>query len=178
MKKDVVIEIPMNSNVKYELENGRLYVDRVLYGSMSYPANYGFIENTLDWDGDPLDVLVFSKQSFIPGSIVKTRIIGAMKMIDNGETDTKLIGVIDVDPRFDNINKLDDLGENTLKEVKDFFENYKNLQKKVVKVQGFENEKFAKKEFEETVELYKKYSKMKKEDFINLMKKNHPEKYD
>ncbi len=178
MKKYVTIEIPMNSNVKYELENGKLYVDRVLFGSMNYPANYGFIENTLDWDGDPLDVLVFSKQPFIPSSIVETRIIGAMKMIDDGETDTKLIGVVNVDPRFNNIKKINDLGEDTLKEVRDFFENYKNLQNKTVKVLGFENEKYAKKEFDETVELFNKYKDMKKDDFINLMKKNHPEKYD
>ncbi len=177
MKKEIVIEIPKGSKVKYELENGRLLVDRILFGSMGYPANYGFIENTLDWDGDPLDALVIADQEFLPGSIVPTRIIGAMKMIDGGETDTKLIAVIDVDPRYEHIKSLKDLGNHTLKEFQDFFENYKNLQNKTVEILGFEDEKYAEKEFNETVELFNKYKDMDKKEFVKLMMKEHPEKY-
>jgi inorganic pyrophosphatase len=98
---DVTIEIPKNSNIKYEYDRktGKISVDRILYGPSVYPQNYGFLPEALDWDGDELDVLVFADQSFQPGIIVPARIVGALEMIDNGETDTKLIAVIDCDPR-------------------------------------------------------------------------------
>ncbi len=176
---DVIIEIPKKSNIKYEydLEKKSFKVDRILYGANVYPQNYGFIDKTLDWDGDPLDVLVISDHSFIPGTIVPTRILGAMKMIDNGETDTKLIGVIENDIRFNNINKLQDLNQAYLNEIQDFFENYKNLQKKKVEINGFEDEEYAIKEINITKEMYLKYKDMKKESFIELMKSENPNKY-
>lgn len=177
MKADIVIEIPKNSKIKYEKENGKLRVDRILYGAMNYPANYGYFENTLDWDGDPLDALVISDQEFLPNCIVPVRIIGAMKMIDAGETDTKIITVVDVDPRFNNINKLDDLNKNILLEFKDFFENYKNLQNKKVEILGFEDISFAIKELQESKKLYKKYSNLKKDKFIKTMREEYPNKY-
>ncbi len=177
MKKNVIIEIPKGSNIKYELENGKLKVDRILYGSMVYPLNYGFFENTLDWDGDPLDALIISDQSFIPSSEVPIRILGAMKMIDGGETDTKIIGVIDVDPRYDNIKTMDDVNHNVLNEIKDFFENYKNLQNKEVIIEGFENLEYAKNEIKETSSLFDKYNNLDKDKFIEKMKIEHPEKY-
>jgi inorganic pyrophosphatase len=98
---NVTIEIPKHSNVKYEYDrkSGKIFVDRILFGPSVYPQNYGFTPDALDWDGDELDVLVFADQQFQPGIIVPTKIIGAMEMIDNKETDTKLIGVIDCDPR-------------------------------------------------------------------------------
>ena len=106
MKANIVIEIPKGSNVKYEIEDGVVKVDRILFGSMTYPQNYGFFKETLDWDGDPLDVLVFSDQPFMPGVEVPIKIVGAVKMLDDGETDTKILGVIDVDPRYKDINML------------------------------------------------------------------------
>ena len=177
MKENIIIEIPKGSNIKYEIEDGKIKVDRILFGSMRYPLNYGFFENTLDWDGDPLDVLVFSDHEFLPGVEVPIRIIGAMKVIDGGETDTKILGVIDVDPRYNNIKTLKDIEPHKLEEIKDFFENYKNLQKKSVKINGFENKEYAMKELEATKILYTKYKNLSKKSFIEKMKKEHPEKY-
>ncbi|BDV02276.1 MAG: inorganic pyrophosphatase [Candidatus Hepatoplasma vulgare] len=177
MKEDIVIEIPKGSNVKYEILNGNIVVDRILFGSMFYPENYGYFEETLDWDGDPLDAIVISEQGFYPKSRVKVRIIGAMKMIDGGETDTKIITVIDVDPRFDHIKKLEDIPKHQLNIYKDFFENYKNLQNKKVIIGGFENLEFALKEIKEAKELYKKYKNLDKKTFINKMRKEFPNKY-
>ncbi len=177
MKKDVIIEIPKNSKIKYEIENGTIKIDRILSGSNTYPQNYGFFENTLDWDGDPLDALVISNDSFLPGVIVPVRVLGAMKMIDNGETDTKLITVIDVDKRFENIKSLKDVSKHILDEIQDFFQNYKNLENKFVEVMGFEDIEFATKEFKETQELYNKYKEMDKKEFIEKMKNLYPKKY-
>jgi inorganic pyrophosphatase len=98
-------------------------------------------------------------------------------MIDNGETDTKLIGVIDCDPRWKHIDKLADLSQHELYIIKDFFETYKRLQKKDVKVKEFHEQEWAVKEYNECVELMKKYGKLEKEEFIAKMKKEHPEKY-
>ncbi len=178
MKLNAVIEIPKGSNIKYELEDGKIKVDRILFGSMTYPLNYGFFENTLDWDGDPLDALVLADQEFMPGVEVPVRVLGAVKMIDGGETDTKIIAVIDVDPRYEHVKTLEDVSPHTLKEVKDFFENYKNLQNKEVRIEGFEGLEFAIEEYKETVELHEKYGSMDKDEFIAKMKVEHPEKYD
>ncbi len=178
-KLKVTIEIPKNSKIKYEYnrETKQIEVDRILYGSNSYPQNYGFIKEALDWDGDELDALVIADQPFLPGVLVEAKILGAMEMIDGGETDTKLIGVVACDPRYDSYQKLDDLPKHLLLEIKDFFENYKNLQKKKVEVLGFKDEKWAHKEYQECVELMQKYGKEDKNEFIKLMKKEHPEKY-
>ncbi len=178
MKENVIIEIPKGSNIKYEIEDGKIKVDRILFGSMSYPMNYGFFENTLDWDGDPLDVLVISDHSFGVGVEVPIRILGAVKMIDGGETDTKLIAVIDVDPRYQNIKTINDVDEHRLKEVVDFFENYKNLQNKEVKINGIEGLEYAVNELKETKALFEKYGSMNKKDFIEKMQKEHPDKYE
>ncbi len=179
IKINVVIEIPKNSNVKYEYNrtNGQISVDRILYGPSVYPENYGFIRDALDWDGDELDVLVIADQSFMPGIEVPTRILGAMTMVDSGESDTKLIGVIDCDPRFKDYNSLDDLPKHKLHVIRDFFETYKRLQKKDVKVGDFKDAEWAVKELEECRQLMSKYGKMPKEDFLAKMKKEHPEKY-
>lgn len=179
MKLNVTIEIPKKSNVKYEFDRKtkQISVDRILFGSESYPQNYGFIKEALDWDGDELDALVISDHSFMPGVIVPVRLIGAMEMIDDGETDTKLITVIDCDPRFKNINSLNDVAPHTLKEIQGFFEGYKKLQNKNVVVKGFKDASWAIKEYEECVELMNKYGQMDKDEFIDKMKKEHPEKY-
>lgn len=179
IKINVVIEIPKNSNVKYEYNrtNGQISVDRILYGPNVYPENYGFIRDALDWDGDELDVLVIADQSFMPGIEVPTKILGAMTMVDSGESDTKLIGVIDCDPRFKDYNSLDDLPKHKLHVIRDFFETYKRLQKKDVKVGAFKDGEWAVKELEECRQLMSKYGKMPKEDFLAKMKKEHPEKY-
>ncbi len=178
MKLNAIIEIPKGSQIKYELEDGKIKVDRILFGAMRYPMNYGFFENTLDWDGDPLDALVIADQEFMPGVEVPVRVLGAVKMIDGGETDTKLITVIDVDPRYQDVKTLDDVPAHLLKEVKDFFENYKNLQNKECRIEGFEGVEYAEKEYKETQELFTNYGSMDKDEFIAKMKQEHPEKYD
>ena len=176
---NVVIEIPKNSNIKYEYNrsNGHISVDRILYGSSVYPENYGFIREALDWDGDELDVLVIADQSFMPGIEIPTRILGAMPMVDSGETDTKLIGVIDCDPRFKTYKSLDDLPNHKLKVIRDFFETYKRLQEKEVKVYKPKDCQWAINELNECKKLMIKYGKMPKEEFLTKMKKEHPEKY-
>ena len=115
----VIIEIPKESNIKYEFdrETRKMKVDRILRDGFVYPANYGFIEDALDWDGDELDVLVYTSEKFVPGVEVNARIVGAMKMIDDGETDTKLIAVHHDDYRLSDIQKLEDLPKNWLEEV-------------------------------------------------------------
>lgn len=148
MKNDVVeavIEIPFRSRNKYEVdhETGRIKLDRVLYSAMAYPAEYGFLENTLALDGDPLDILVIGTEPTYPGCIVPARVIGYLEAIDNGNEDYKLISVVDVDPRYNEIRELSDLSPFLLDEIKNFFENYKTLQKIVVKVGKYHDKKDA-----------------------------------
>ena len=105
MKKDVVeaiIEIPFRSRNKYEVDHDtkRIKLDRVLYSAMGYPAEYGFLENSLALDGDPLDILVIGTEPTYPGCVVPARVIGYLEAIDNGFEDYKLISVVDVDPRY------------------------------------------------------------------------------
>lgn len=134
--EQAIIEIPLGSKNKYELdkETGRIHLDRVLYASMIYPAEYGIIENTLAPDGDQLDVLVICSEPTFPGCIVPARILGYLSMVDNGQVDYKLITVLDCDPRYDDVTELDDLHPFILKEITNFFANYKVLQGIVVEV--------------------------------------------
>nr|WP_272404008.1 inorganic diphosphatase [Mycoplasma bradburyae] len=180
MELNVTIEIPKGSNVKYEYDRktGQISVDRILYGSEVYPHNYGFIKEALDWDGDELDCLVIANQAFQPGTIVPVRIIGVMGMVDAGETDNKLIGVISCDKRFENIKTLNDLGNHHLKEIKGFFETYKLLQNKKVVVKGFRDVEWAIQEYKNCVTLMKNYGSLPKEEFIAKMKKMYPVKYE
>lgn len=139
LKNDVVeaiVEIPFRSRNKYEIDKktGKIKLDRVLYSAMGYPTEYGTIENTLAPDGDPLDILIIATEPTYPGCIVPARIIGYLKMKDNGREDYKLISVVDCDPRYDEIQDLKDLSKFTLKEIKNFFENYKKLQNIEVEV--------------------------------------------
>ena len=125
-----VIEIPMGSKNKYEIDKqtGRIVLDRVLYASMMYPAEYGILENTLAPDGDALDVLVICSDPTFPGCVVPARVLGYLSMVDGGQVDYKIITVLDCDPRYDNINELEDLSPFVLKEIANFFANYKVLQ--------------------------------------------------
>jgi inorganic pyrophosphatase len=130
------IEIPLGSKNKYELDEatGRIRLDRVLYAAMSYPAEYGIIENTLAPDGDPLDILVIASERTFPGCIVPARVLGYLATKDNGKEDYDLISVVDCDPRYDHIRHLDDISDFVLKEIRNFFQNYKVLQNVVVEV--------------------------------------------
>ncbi|AIA29203.1 inorganic pyrophosphatase [Mycoplasmopsis californica] len=178
---EIKIEIPKGSNIKYEFDraDGQIHVDRILRGDFVYPANYGFIPNALDWDGDELDVLVYSPEKFIPGVVLNARIIGAMKMIDSGETDTKLIAVHADDYRLDNINSLAELPEPFLKDIETFFNNYKNWKKPgASKVTGFEDEQWAMEELEECKQLMVQHGSLPKKEFVAKMMSEHPEKYE
>lgn len=178
---NVNIEIPKGSNIKYEFDRktGKIAVDRILRDGFTYPANYGFVEEALDWDGDELDVLVYSDETFTPGVSLNARVVGAMKMIDDGETDTKLIAVHADDYRLEGIEELEDLPKKWLKEVENFFTTYKNWKRQgITSVSGFEDEKWAIKEYDECVELMNKYGKMDKKAFIAEMRKKHPSKYE
>ena len=127
---EAMIEIPLGSKNKYEIDKttGRIKLDRVLYASMIYPAEYGVVENTLAPDGDALDILVICSDPTFPGCIVPARVLGYLDMVDNGKLDYKLITVVDCDPRYDDVNELSDLSPFTLKEIANFFSNYKILQ--------------------------------------------------
>jgi inorganic pyrophosphatase len=153
---NVVIEIPKMSRIKYELdkETGLIMVDRVLYSPMHYPANYGFVPQTLWEDGDPLDVLVMSHEPFVPGCLVKARPIGVMEMTDDGDSDAKILAVPIKDPRYDTIQDIDDLDPHTLEEIKHFFKVYKELQRKEVIVADWRNKPEAIKDINHSLELY------------------------
>ena len=133
---DALIEIPLGSKNKYELDKttGRIRLDRVLYAAMIYPAEYGILENTLAPDGDPLDILVICSDPTFPGCIVPARVLGYLSMVDNGKLDYKLISVVDCDPRYADIRELSDLSPFVLKEISNFFANYKVLQDVKVEV--------------------------------------------
>jgi inorganic pyrophosphatase len=131
-----VIEIPKGSSNKYELDKkcGMLRLDRVLSSAVYYPANYGFIPQTLAEDGDPLDVLVFSSEQ-IPGMcLCDARAIGVMTMIDDGEPDHKVVAVLIKDPEFTEYHRASDFPKHTFKMLKRFFEDYKQLEGKSVEV--------------------------------------------
>jgi inorganic pyrophosphatase len=148
MDLKVFIEIPFGSKVKYEIdeETGELIADRFLHGANYFPFNYGFIKDTLGKDGDPLDVLLLASQTVVPGVTIKCHTIGMLEMEDEGGIDTKIIVVPDkkVDPIFGTYTKLEDIHEHTLKMIKDFFDNYKNIEpNKWVKTGEFKNEEEA-----------------------------------
>lgn len=133
---DAFIEIPKGGRVKYEVDkdSGLLRASRVLYGAIHYPANYGFIPQTLDDDGDALDILVLAQDEILPGSIVSARVIGVMPMKDSGDTDDKIISVMVGDPAFEVVRTLDDLLPFRMNEIMRFFGDYKALEEKEVRV--------------------------------------------
>ena len=138
MREDIVnavIEIPFRSRNKYEIDKttGRMKLDRVLYSAMGYPAEYGIVENTLSPDGDPLDILVIATEPTYPGCVVPSRVVGYLTMIDNGSEDYKLIAVVASDPRYEDTKELSDISTFTLKEIQNFFENYKKNMGKLCK---------------------------------------------
>ncbi len=152
------IEIPKGSRVKYEVdhETGRVRLDRVLFTSMQYPTHYGFFENTLGEDGDPLDALVLLQDFDLhPGVIVESRPIGVFNMTDDGGGDAKVL-CVPADARFDHINEIGDVSEFLIKEIEHFFTRYKDLEPgKWVKAEGWMGRAEAEAELERSVERYK-----------------------
>lgn len=140
-----IIEIPKGSRAKYELDkdSGMLKLDRVLYSAMYYPSNYGFIPQTYCEDKDPLDILVLSQIDIVPMCMVTAKVIGVMRMLDNGEADDKIIAVAANDMSVNHINDIDELPPHTIKELQNFFEDYKKLENKTVVVEEFQNKELA-----------------------------------
>jgi inorganic pyrophosphatase len=139
---DVVIEIPKGSRNKYEVdhETGRVYLDRVLFTNFVYPVDYGFFENTLGGDGDPLDALVLLEYPLFPGVGVKVRPVGVLRMSDEAGMDEKILAVPYKDPRWSSIQDLDDVPQQIRNELEHFFAHYKDLEPgKWVKVEGWDN---------------------------------------
>jgi len=131
-----VIEIPFGSSVKYELdkESGLIKLDRILYSAAYYPANYGFVPQTLAEDDDPLDVLVFCQETVVPLTLIRARTIGLMTMIDAGRKDHKIIAVATDDPEFNSYREAAEMPPHRLRMLQRFFQDYKTLEGKAVEV--------------------------------------------
>ncbi|MCC6198941.1 inorganic diphosphatase [Candidatus Nomurabacteria bacterium] len=135
---NVIIEIPKGSKNKYEIdkETGLITLDRAMHTSQDYPFDYGFMPQSHWEDSDPLDVVVLTTYPLVPGILVKVRPVAVLHMVDDGESDAKVIAVPEKDPRFDAIKDLSDINPHTMKEIEHFFHTYKQLQKKEVRIDG------------------------------------------
>lgn len=157
----VVIEIPANSSpVKYEIDKDAdaLFVDRFMASPMFYPANYGYINNTLADDGDALDVLVVTPYPVVPGSVIRCRPVGVLNMTDEAGEDAKLLAVPHekLTQVYNDVQDITDLPEMLRNQIKEFFENYKNLEKgKWVKVESWEGVESAKAKIQVAAAAYK-----------------------
>ena len=158
---NAIIEIPKGCRAKYELdkESGLLKLDRVLYSSVYYPANYGFIPQSYCDDHDPLDILVISQIECVPMCIIEAKVIGVMQMIDGGEADDKIIAVAANDMSVNHINDISELPPHFIDEMRHFFEEYKKLEKKTVVVEEFQNKAKAEEIIVKSFEDYRKIFK-------------------
>jgi inorganic pyrophosphatase len=155
---DVVIEIPKGSRNKYEVDHdtGRVKLDRYLYTAMGYPTDYGFIEDTLGEDGDPLDALVLLPQPVFPGCVVEARPVGMFQMTDEAGGDDKVLCVPAGDPRWDHIKDIGDVSSFELDAIKHFFVHYKDLEPgKYVEAADWVGRSEAEAEFERSVQRFK-----------------------
>ena len=154
---NAVIEIPKGSSCKYEMDKytGMLRLDRVLYTSTHYPANYGFIPRTLADDGDPLDVLVLVNQPIYPMTLIRVYPIGVMRMIDGGALDDKIIAVAFSDPTYNHIRTIDELPSHIFDESMHFFRVYKELEQKETDVRSLMGRQAAIDIIKEAITCYK-----------------------
>lgn len=157
---NVIIEIPMNGEpIKYEVDkdSDAVFVDRILGTSMHYPCNYGYVPNTLCGDGDPVDVLVLLPHALMPGSVIRCRPVGVLKMTDESGEDAKILAVpVDkITPLYSKVKSVADVPEITLKSIEHFFEHYKDLEEgKWVKVDGWEGVEAARAEIQDSAERF------------------------
>jgi inorganic pyrophosphatase len=161
---NAVIEIPLGSNVKYELDkkSGLLRVDRILYSAVFYPANYGFIPQTLAEDGDPLDVLVLCQEAVEPLTIIEARTVGLMTMVDSGHKDHKIIAVATSDPEFSDYHTISEIPTHRLTMLRRFFQDYKKLEGKAVEVDEILAPKDAYPVIQNALKQYKLQKKKKR----------------
>ncbi|PKN53792.1 MAG: inorganic pyrophosphatase [Deltaproteobacteria bacterium HGW-Deltaproteobacteria-14] len=154
---NAVIEIPKGSKVKYELDkpSGMLRVDRILYSSVIYPSNYGFVPRSYCDDGDPLDVLVLGNEPVVPMTLIQARAIGVMQMVDEGQADDKIIAVHINDPAFSDYTDVSQLPSHTFREIQRFFVDYKVLENKNVVVEDIRGADVAQTILLEALRLYR-----------------------
>ncbi len=154
---NVLIEIPGGSKNKYEFdkEMNALILDRVLFSSVKYPYDYGFVPNTLADDGDPLDGMVMMDEPTFPGCVIAARPIGMLEMIDGGDRDEKILCVPAEDPRYEQVKSLKDIQPHRLEEIAEFFRSYKNLEKKETKILGWKDIDLVAPLVEECVKAFK-----------------------
>lgn len=153
-----IVEIPTGSQAKYELDkdSGLLKLDRVLFSSIHYPANYGFIPQTFCEDNDPLDILILSSVDVMPLCLVEANVIGGMQMIDDNEQDDKIIAVAKDDVSVNFIKDMEMLPNYVMNQMRRFFEDYKKLEEKEVTVERFVEKDEAKKIITDSIDLYQK----------------------
>ncbi|MBT34112.1 MAG: inorganic pyrophosphatase [Thalassobius sp.] len=154
---DVLIEIPKGSRNKYEYdpEKRMIRYDRMIFSSMHYPSDYGFIPETLALDGDPLDALVLVSEPTFPGCIIKVRPIGVFNMADEKGQDEKILCVPVSDPIWNKLNSLKEVNPHLMKEIEHFFMVYKDLEEKKVAVEGWQDEERAKQVYYECCDRYR-----------------------
>jgi inorganic pyrophosphatase len=152
-----IIEISTGMRTKYEVdkETGLLKLDRVLYSSVIYPANYGFIPQSLGDDHDPLDIMILCREPIQPLCLVPARVVGVMRMIDQGLGDDKILAVAENDANTKHLNDISELASHFKLELKEFFESYKKLENKVVTVPDFQDKKIAMEIVTRALALYK-----------------------
>ena len=159
---NVIVEIPKGSKNKYEVdkETGLIKLDRAMKSAQDYPFDYGFVPRSLWEDGDPLDVVLLTTYPLAPGILVEARPVAVMHMIDGGEGDDKIIAVPKDDPRWDEVQDLNDINKHTIKEIQHFFETYKSIDKKVVEIPGVEGRAAALEAVKKGLAIYQeKYGK-------------------
>lgn len=153
---NVIIEIPKGSKNKYEIdkESGLIKLDRAMKTAQDYPFDYGFVPQSYWKDNDPLDVILLTTYPLHPGILVEARPVAVMWMTDGGDGDDKIIAVPKNDPRFENVKDLEDVNKHTIKEIQHFFETYKSIEDKEVKVSGVEGREKALEVVNEGLKMY------------------------
>jgi len=154
---NAIVEIPQGSRCKYEIDkaSGLLKLDRVIYSSFYYPCNYGFIPQTYGDDKDPLDILILTSLPVQALCLMEAKVIGVMQMVDNGDSDDKIIAVANTDPSVNHYNNIEELPKHFFDELRHFFEEYKKLENKTVVVEEFGDKAMALKVIQDSINFYK-----------------------